>query len=80
MDDGHKHTSESIMDYFKRCRLSVLPWFSLSLDLNIIENLWIDLKRAVPSARQLQTLLNQKTFVQKGQNPSNKNRKIEYLQ
>ena len=39
------------MDYLKRRMLKVLRWRPQSPDLNITENLWIDLKRAVRARR-----------------------------
>ncbi|CAJ0942479.1 unnamed protein product [Ranitomeya imitator] len=39
--------SKSTIGYLKRCKLKVLQWPSQSSDLNIIGNLWLDLKIAV---------------------------------
>ena len=50
-DNNPKHTSKSTMDYLKGRTLKVLAWPSQSLDLNIIENLWVALKRAVHARR-----------------------------
>jgi len=43
------------MDYLKRRKLKVLEWPSQSPDLNITENQWVDLKRAVHSRRPKST-------------------------
>ncbi|CAJ0951694.1 unnamed protein product [Ranitomeya imitator] len=53
MDNDPKHAST--VDYLKRHKLKVLQWPSQPPDLNIIENLWLDLKIAV-HARQPRNL------------------------
>ena len=42
-----KNTSKSTMKYIKERRMKVLEWPPQSPDLNIIENLWKDLKHAI---------------------------------
>lgn len=68
-----KHTLKSTMDNVKRTKLKVLPWPSRSPNVNIIQNLWIDLKRTV-HARQTKNLRTWRLLQgQMSQKPSNEN-------
>lgn len=46
-DNDLKHCSKSTKKFMHRHRYNFLQWPSKSSDLNIIKNLWIDLKQAV---------------------------------
>lgn len=60
------------MDYLRRRKLKVFEWPSRSPDLNIIENLCVDLKKAVHAAQEyLRT--NGLLQVRMGGNPIYKN-------
>ncbi|MGH0187059.1 UNVERIFIED_CONTAM: hypothetical protein FKN15_039015 [Acipenser sinensis] len=42
-----KHTSKSTSEWLNKNKIKVLEWTSQSPDINLIENLWCELKKAV---------------------------------
>lgn len=49
LDNNPKHLAKTPQKWFKSNNFNVLEWLSQSPDLYPIENLWLDMKRAVHS-------------------------------
>ena len=60
-DNDPKHCSKSTKEFMQKHKYNLLEWPSQSPDLNIIENVWIDLKQAV-NARKPRNLTELEAF------------------
>jgi len=54
-DNDPKHTSKLAKKWFKNNNIEVIKWPAQSPDLNLIENLWTDVKKAVFNAKPKNT-------------------------
>ena len=62
-DNDPKYASKSTMKYLQERRMKVSEWSPQSSDLNIIENLWRDLKHGV-QARRMNNITELEVFCQ----------------
>lgn len=50
-DNDPKHTAARVKNWLQQQNIDVMPWPAQSPDINPIENLWIDVKKAVQEAK-----------------------------
>ena len=63
-DNAAVHTAKIVKEYFLKENISTLQWPACSFDLNIIENCWVLLSRAVyTEGRQFSDINELKTCI-----------------